>query len=190
MSVNVPELNGIHHLKVHVTDVRKSARWYARVLGYRPWQEFVEGDRLFGYGLDHPNGGTLLTLRLDPEHAARSAGWVYFEMGVPKQGRPGSSGRASRRVRGTSRPRRPDPDRVATSGSVRSRRPRNAVLLLTARVDGNSATAAATRRRPKRMDRGTGQPRPLAAGGSCWSRIPSPPPSPDSPIAMAGKGYR
>lgn len=86
MSVNVPELNGIHHLKVHVTDVRKSARWYARVLGYRPWQEFVEGDRLVGYGLDHPNGGTLLTLRLDPEHAARSAGWVYFEMGVPNKG--------------------------------------------------------------------------------------------------------
>jgi catechol 2,3-dioxygenase-like lactoylglutathione lyase family enzyme len=81
--MTVPALNGIHHLKVHVTDVRRSARWYARVLGYRPMLEFVEGDRLVGYGLDHPNGGTVLTLRLDPEQAAKTAGWVYFEMGVP-----------------------------------------------------------------------------------------------------------
>ncbi|MHB8463730.1 MAG: VOC family protein [Acidimicrobiales bacterium] len=81
--MGAPELDGIHHLKVHVTDVRRSARWYARVLGYQPSIEFVEGERLVGYGLGHPNGGTLLTLRLDPEHAARTAGWVYFEMGVP-----------------------------------------------------------------------------------------------------------
>jgi catechol 2,3-dioxygenase-like lactoylglutathione lyase family enzyme len=78
-----PELAGIHHLKVHVTDLRRSARWYERVLGYRAQLEFVEGDRLVGYGLSHDNGGTLLTLRLDREHAARTAGSVYFEMGVP-----------------------------------------------------------------------------------------------------------
>jgi hypothetical protein len=83
--VTAPLLNGIHHLKVHVTGVRRSARWYARVLGYHPALEFVEGDQLVGYGLDHPNGGTLLTLRLDPEQAAKTAGWVYFEMGVPNK---------------------------------------------------------------------------------------------------------
>jgi catechol 2,3-dioxygenase-like lactoylglutathione lyase family enzyme len=76
-------LAGIHHLKVHVTDLRRSARWYERVLGYRRGVEFVEGDRLVGYGLDHDHGGTPLTLRLDPEQAAKTAGWVYFEMGVP-----------------------------------------------------------------------------------------------------------
>jgi catechol 2,3-dioxygenase-like lactoylglutathione lyase family enzyme len=76
-------LDGIHHLKVHVTDVRRSARWYARTLGYEPLMEFVEGSRLVGYGLSHPEGGTLLTLRLDPNQAAKTAGWVYFEMGVP-----------------------------------------------------------------------------------------------------------
>ena len=80
--VTVPALDGIHHLKVHVTDVQRSARWYRRVLGYRPMIEFVEGDRVVGYGLDHSNGGTLLTLRLDPEQAAKTAGWVYFEMGA------------------------------------------------------------------------------------------------------------
>jgi catechol 2,3-dioxygenase-like lactoylglutathione lyase family enzyme len=78
-----PRLAGIHHLKVHVTDVRRSALWYQRVLGYRPVMEFAEDDRLVGYGLDHPGGGTFLTLRLDPGHAADSAGRVYFEMGAP-----------------------------------------------------------------------------------------------------------
>ena len=81
--MSTPRLEGIHHLKVHVTDVRRSARWYARTLGYEPLMEFVEGPRLVGYGMSHPNGGTLLTLRLDPEQAAKTAGWVYFEMGVP-----------------------------------------------------------------------------------------------------------
>jgi catechol-2,3-dioxygenase len=81
--VNAPRLNGIHHLKVHVTDVYRSALWYQSRLGYRPAIEFVEGEAVVGYGLDHPRGGTLLTLRLDPDQAAKTAGWVYFEMGVP-----------------------------------------------------------------------------------------------------------
>ena len=45
--------------------------------------EFVEGAELVGYGMSHPNGGTVLTLRLDPEQARKTAGWVYFEMGAP-----------------------------------------------------------------------------------------------------------
>ena len=80
---SAPQLAGIHHLKVHVTDLRRSALWYQRVLGYRPVMEFTEADRLVGYGLDHPGGGTFLTLRLDPDHAAATAGRVYFEMGAP-----------------------------------------------------------------------------------------------------------
>jgi catechol 2,3-dioxygenase-like lactoylglutathione lyase family enzyme len=82
---SAPRLAGIHHLKVHVTDVRRSALWYQRVLGYRPVMEFTDADRLAGYGLDHPNGGTFLTLRHDPEHAAATAGRVYFEMGAPDE---------------------------------------------------------------------------------------------------------
>src|SRR5664279_2705086 len=81
--MSTPALDGIHHLKVHVTDVRQSARWYAGTLGYQPVMEFVEGSQLVGYGMSHPNGGTNLTLRLDPEQARKTAGWVYFEMGVP-----------------------------------------------------------------------------------------------------------
>ncbi len=84
--MNTPALDGIHHLKVHVTDVRRSAMWYARTLGYQPLMEFMQASRLVGYGMSHPRGGTLLTLRLDPEQARKTAGWVYFEMGVPDTG--------------------------------------------------------------------------------------------------------
>jgi catechol 2,3-dioxygenase-like lactoylglutathione lyase family enzyme len=81
-----PRLAGIHHLKVHVTGLRRSALWYQRVLGYQPVMEFTEAGRLAGYGLEHPGGGTFLTLRLDPGHAAATAGRVYFEMGAPDKG--------------------------------------------------------------------------------------------------------
>ena len=54
--MSTPALSGIHHLKVHVTDVRRSARWYQRTLGYEPVMEFVEGAELVGYGMSHPNG--------------------------------------------------------------------------------------------------------------------------------------
>jgi hypothetical protein len=81
--MSAPGLEGIQHLKVHVTDVGRSARWYARTRGCQPLMEFVERSRLVGYGMSHPNGGTLLTLRLDLEQARKTAGWVYFEMGVP-----------------------------------------------------------------------------------------------------------
>jgi catechol 2,3-dioxygenase-like lactoylglutathione lyase family enzyme len=55
--MSAPKLEGIHHLKVHVTNVRRSARWYARTLGYHPLMEFAEGSRLVGYGMSRPNGG-------------------------------------------------------------------------------------------------------------------------------------
>jgi hypothetical protein len=40
--ITAPALNGIHHLKVHVTDVRRPARWYARTLEYQPPMEFAD----------------------------------------------------------------------------------------------------------------------------------------------------
>ena len=77
-----PELNGIHHLKVHVTDVRRSARWYRRVLGYEPSLEFYEDGQLVGFGMNHAAGGTMLTIPLDPDLAHQTSAGVYAEMGV------------------------------------------------------------------------------------------------------------
>ena len=80
--MSIPALDGIHHLKVHVTHVRRSAGWYTRTLGYQPLMEFVEGSRLVGYGMSHPRGGTLRALRLDPEQAREC------RLGLLRDGRP------------------------------------------------------------------------------------------------------
>ena len=75
--MTIPALQAIHRLKVHVTDAQRSARWYQQVLGYEPMAEFYEQDQLVGYGMEHSRGGTLLTLRLDPDQAAKTVGWAY-----------------------------------------------------------------------------------------------------------------
>jgi catechol 2,3-dioxygenase-like lactoylglutathione lyase family enzyme len=81
--MTVPTLAGIHHLKLPVRDLQRSADWYGRVLGYRVVVEFVEQGRLAGLGLEHPDGGPPLALRLDPARAAAAAGFDYFSVGVP-----------------------------------------------------------------------------------------------------------
>jgi catechol 2,3-dioxygenase-like lactoylglutathione lyase family enzyme len=80
---DVPRLDGVHHLKLPVADLDRSRRWYESRLGYRVRVEFIEGGRLMGVSMGHPNGGPELALRLDPERAAAAAGFDYFSFGVP-----------------------------------------------------------------------------------------------------------
>jgi catechol 2,3-dioxygenase-like lactoylglutathione lyase family enzyme len=79
---SAPALAGVHHLKLPVSDLARSRDWYASRLGYQVAIEFVEGGRLMGYGLRHPNGGPDLALRLDPDRAEAAAGFDYFAIGV------------------------------------------------------------------------------------------------------------
>jgi catechol 2,3-dioxygenase-like lactoylglutathione lyase family enzyme len=79
----IPTLAGVHHLKLPVTDLQRSIAWYERTLGYQPVVEFVEQGKLMGVGLAHPDGGPMMTLRLDPERARAAAGFDYFSIGVP-----------------------------------------------------------------------------------------------------------
>jgi catechol 2,3-dioxygenase-like lactoylglutathione lyase family enzyme len=76
-------LAGVHHLKLPVRDLARSAAWYSRTLGYRRSAEFWEGDTLMGIGMDHPAGGPHIALRLDPGRAAAAAGFDYLAIGVP-----------------------------------------------------------------------------------------------------------
>ena len=78
-----PRLAGVHHLKLPVSDLERSRRWYESRLGYRVAIEFVEDGGLMGVALAHPNGGPLLSLRLDPQRAVLAAGFDYFAIGVP-----------------------------------------------------------------------------------------------------------
>jgi catechol 2,3-dioxygenase-like lactoylglutathione lyase family enzyme len=46
--MTIPTLAGIHHLKLPVRDLKRSADWYGDVLGYRVTVEFVEQGELAG----------------------------------------------------------------------------------------------------------------------------------------------
>jgi catechol 2,3-dioxygenase-like lactoylglutathione lyase family enzyme len=83
MTTAAPVLDGIHHLKLPVSDLERSIDWYAVQLGYRVQTRFVEQGSLMGVSMAHPAGGPTLALRLDPEMAARAAGFDYFSFGVP-----------------------------------------------------------------------------------------------------------
>lgn len=78
-----PALEGIHHLKLPVTDLHRSLAWYRDRLGYEVMHEFVEDGVLMGIAMTHPNGGPDFAIRLDPERAAAAAGFDYFAIGVP-----------------------------------------------------------------------------------------------------------
>jgi catechol 2,3-dioxygenase-like lactoylglutathione lyase family enzyme len=81
--MDAPLLDGIHHVKIPVTDLERSRDWYASRLGYRVDVEFEEAGRLAGLLLRHPNGGPRLALRLDPGRSAGFADFDFFAIGVP-----------------------------------------------------------------------------------------------------------
>lgn len=79
----IPSLAGVHHLKLPVSDLRRSIEWYHSRLGYDVDIEFTEDGVLAGVAMRHSNGGPLLGLRQDPEKATAAAGFDYFSIGVP-----------------------------------------------------------------------------------------------------------
>ena len=78
-----PLLDGIHHLKLPVSDLERSIEWYQDRLGYETMFEFVEDGVLMGVSMRHPNGGPDLALRRNPTKAKEAAGFDYFAIGVP-----------------------------------------------------------------------------------------------------------
>lgn len=83
MTTNAPLLDGVHHVKLPVSDLERSRAWYETRLGYQVLTEFVEDGKLMGVAMVHPNGGPMFALRLDPELAKAAAGFDYFAIGVP-----------------------------------------------------------------------------------------------------------
>jgi catechol 2,3-dioxygenase-like lactoylglutathione lyase family enzyme len=85
MNPEVPELAGVHHVKLPVTDLERSRAWYESRLGYEQVMEFRDGDNVTGLLMSHPRGGPALGLWLDPERAAAVAGFDYFAFGAPNR---------------------------------------------------------------------------------------------------------
>src|ERR1700737_1727538 len=75
---DMPELKGIHHLKMPVSNLATSLDFYERALGARRIAEadHRRGDgSLFAYILAVPGLGTKLELRLHPQRAKSHAGF-------------------------------------------------------------------------------------------------------------------
>lgn len=81
--LSTPVLEGIHHLKLPVSDIDRSYAWYHEHLGYEAKMEFVESGVLMGIAMGHPNGGPPLALRVDPVRAGCASGFDFFSIGVP-----------------------------------------------------------------------------------------------------------
>jgi catechol 2,3-dioxygenase-like lactoylglutathione lyase family enzyme len=79
----IPTLDGVHHLKLPVSDLDRSIHWYGECLGYRVAIEFRSNGQRSGVTMTHPAGGPWLGLVLDAERARAAAGFDYFSIGVP-----------------------------------------------------------------------------------------------------------
>jgi catechol 2,3-dioxygenase-like lactoylglutathione lyase family enzyme len=77
-----PSLDGVHHLKLPVADLDRTAAWYSTRLGYRPLIRFTKAGQDTGLVMVHPDGGPMLSFVRDPERAARVSGFDYFSIGV------------------------------------------------------------------------------------------------------------
>jgi catechol 2,3-dioxygenase-like lactoylglutathione lyase family enzyme len=77
-------LDGIHHVKIPVTDLVRSRAWYERVFGLEVRMEFQDDDGVVrGVAGDAPGlGDTSLSLRQQPQAAAALAGFDPVSFGV------------------------------------------------------------------------------------------------------------
>ncbi|MFJ5303039.1 VOC family protein [Streptomyces sp. NPDC088350] len=80
----MPELAGIHHVKLPVTDLDRSRDWYGRVLGFKVTHEFPDADGVVrGVAGEVPGlGDTVLCLRVNSEAAHGCQGFDPVSFGV------------------------------------------------------------------------------------------------------------
>src|SRR3954454_1455952 len=81
----MPDLSGVHHVKLPVSDLDRSREWYTSVLGLRVEIEFVEDGELMGLALGDAAGRLRLALRLDPVRASALSGFDVLALEVPER---------------------------------------------------------------------------------------------------------
>jgi hypothetical protein len=84
---------GFHHVKIPVSDVRRSQDWYGQMFGFVQEIEFAEDGVLAGVALQHPQTALRLALRGDPQRSRAMAGFDLAALAVSaladQHGRPG-----------------------------------------------------------------------------------------------------
>ncbi|MEP6560266.1 MAG: VOC family protein [Nakamurella sp.] len=85
--MTVPRLAGIHHVKIPVTDLVRSAAWYQRVLGFRVAMRFPDQNGVVQgvVGEIDGLGPAVLALRQNPEVAAAISGFDPVTFAVATQ---------------------------------------------------------------------------------------------------------
>jgi catechol 2,3-dioxygenase-like lactoylglutathione lyase family enzyme len=79
----MPDLSGVHHVKLPVADLDRSRRWYTSVLGLSVDIEFTEDGVVMGLALSDPGRSVHLALRHDPARAQAVAGFDLIALAVP-----------------------------------------------------------------------------------------------------------
>ncbi|HEY2057381.1 MAG TPA: antibiotic biosynthesis monooxygenase [Amycolatopsis sp.] len=80
-----PAHQGIHHIKLPVTDLERSTRWYSEVLGARRLAELDHrrpDGTLFAVILDVPGVDGKVELRLDPATAVALKGYDFLTLAI------------------------------------------------------------------------------------------------------------
>ncbi len=75
-------VTGFHHVKIPVSDVRRSRDWYGQVFGFVQEIEFVEDGVLAGVAFRHPETALRLALRGDPQRCRAMAGFDLAPVAV------------------------------------------------------------------------------------------------------------
>jgi catechol 2,3-dioxygenase-like lactoylglutathione lyase family enzyme len=70
MAQRVPQICGVHHIKLPVHDPAVSRDFYCRILGFEEEISFREEGVLMGVALIHPQSGVRYAVRREPERAA------------------------------------------------------------------------------------------------------------------------
>ena len=81
----IPTLDGVHHVKLPVSDLARSIDWYRSRLGYEVAIVFRDNGERTGVTMAQPRGGPVLGLVHSPDLARAAAGFDYFSIGVPNR---------------------------------------------------------------------------------------------------------
>ena len=68
-------IDGIHHIKIPVSNVGRSRAWYERTLGFHVTIEFVEDGEVKGVALGREGCQPQIALRHDPDRARALSGF-------------------------------------------------------------------------------------------------------------------
>jgi len=82
MDTRIPEMCGVHHVKLPVRDPAVSRDFYCRVLGFEEEISFHEEGVLMGVALVDPRSGLRYAVRREPERAAALAGFDPVALAV------------------------------------------------------------------------------------------------------------